>query len=91
MVSPPVQKNISIHAPRERSDQARCLRVIGHIPFQSTLLVRGATGYRLTTAITFTFQSTLLVRGATQQKAIREQMVEISIHAPRERSDITAQ
>ena len=56
--------------------------------FQSTLLVRGATFPGIMTrAIPEQFQSTLLVRGATSTKRSILINVDISIHAPRERSD----
>ena len=56
--------------------------------FQSTLLVRGAT-YRVKFAnLADLFQSTLLVRGATGFTAKSTIPVYISIHAPRERSDL---
>ena len=40
------------------------------------------------TSFSATFQSTLLVRGATQGELISFNPLEISIHAPRERSDV---
>ena len=56
--------------------------------FQSTLLVRGATQTPAPLADrTKPFQSTLLVRGATMFSAIKSMFKDISIHAPRERSD----
>ena len=59
----------------------------GLIPFQPTLLVRGATLVSATTSIIEQFQSTLLVRGATPQILADFLAKQISIHAPRERSD----
>ena len=38
--------------------------------------------------LTLAFQSTLLVRGATHKHTLRGIKEDISIHAPRERSDI---
>ena len=56
-------------------------------PFQSTLLVRGATRVNKVRTTDKGFQSTLLVRGATYKSALLEFDPFISIHAPRERSD----
>ena len=57
------------------------------VQFQSTLLVRGATCRPAATISFIQFQSTLLVRGATYQRMKQFHLWEISIHAPRERSD----
>ena len=80
---------ISIHAPREGSDvlgvQVRCY----HDLFQSTLPARGATyasGVRR--GVVESFQSTLPARGATVGDTITIRKPAISIHAPREGSDI---
>ena len=61
--------------------------MIGHIPFQSTLLVRGATVLHFRKMLILIFQSTLLVRGATTLTNVDLKLFFISIHAPRERSD----
>ena len=56
---------ISIHAPREGSDQTdvRCDKIT--VRFQSTLPVRGATLMAWSSTRSLIFQSTLPVRGAT--------------------------
>ena len=57
---------ISIHAPHARSDFAPALHCGQNWPFQSTLLMRGATGSDVgLLERTREFQSTLLMRGAT--------------------------
>ena len=57
--------------------------------FQSTLLMRGATGhYPSIAAYIIKFQSTLLMRGATAARRVHRQHVPISIHAPHARSDV---
>ena len=57
--------------------------------FQSTLLMRGATGpVILYYAVYHTFQSTLLMRGATPLVDARLANRGISIHAPHARSDL---
>ena len=56
--------------------------------FQSTLLVRGATKVYRQPETPPQFQSTLLVRGATKSLIMSETYGRISIHAPRERSDL---
>ena len=65
-----------------------CVSDTYKILFQSTLLVRGATHQRFSSAGRKLFQSTLLVRGATHVAAEPLVTVVISIHAPRERSDL---
>ena len=80
---------ISIHAPREGSD--RQAMITGLIPnqFQSTLPVRGATVYNhFHKNTSFLFQSTLPVRGATYGQYDLLIIHQISIHAPREGSDL---
>ena len=57
---------ISIHAPHARSDQFLVLDIIKILPFQSTLLMRGATRQRQHRRHSSQFQSTLLMRGATR-------------------------
>ena len=56
---------ISIHAPHARSDLRLLHPVRPHVTFQSTLLMRGATGECEDIMQDFLFQSTLLMRGAT--------------------------
>ena len=57
--------NISIHAPHTRSDPFPILPMPLLYPFQSTLLIRGATAFDATVRHLPVFQSTLLIRGAT--------------------------
>ena len=79
--------DISIHAPRERSD-ALNTSITGwenisiHAP-------RERSDYQLCLFRQFDhlFQSTLLVRGATVIVFLKNSYASISIHAPRERSD----
>ena len=81
---------ISIHAPREGSDPSPPRAGKRPGKFQSTLPARGATAYNVVVpAVSVPFQSTLPARGATQLAIIRRQLAEISIHAPREGSDVT--
>ena len=56
---------ISIHDPHARSDEFLLRDADSHKPFQSTLLMRGATTASLSMCLPSTFQSTLLMRGAT--------------------------
>ena len=56
---------ISIHAPREGSDTSSWKSVFPLRGFQSTLPVRGATGWEIPDPGRGRFQSTLPVRGAT--------------------------
>ena len=81
--------NISIHAPRERSDSKSWTHSIKIFYFNP----RSSWEERLLTLQTYNkkliFQSTLLVRGATRGKFLRAKRYIISIHAPRERSDIS--
>ena len=57
--------------------------------FQSTLPVRGATSIASACLLAMTlFQSTLPVRGATLSAIRPEREANISIHAPREGSDL---
>ena len=59
------RQDISIHAPHARSDFRFPVSRSTTVPFQSTLLMRGAT-VRLATLFALNqFQSTLLMRGAT--------------------------
>ena len=58
--------------------------------FLSTLPARGATAMPLNTVCTTLFLSTLPARGATGTEALYGSLVFISIHAPREGSDIRA-
>ena len=73
---------------RGATDEYKTERI--KIKFQSTLLVRGATTYNKIGLCTILFQSTLLVRGATIYPINYTKICLISIHAPRERSDMTA-
>ena len=60
------QLYISIHAPREGSDEDDACHAVGAETFQSTLPVRGATTPDLCVCHSKAiFQSTLPVRGAT--------------------------
>ena len=62
----PVITDISIHAPHARSDSSGEAAFFTSAVFQSTLLMRGATGSTdLMDVARFEFQSTLLMRGAT--------------------------
>ena len=56
--------------------------------FQSTLPVRGATPRGKPATVSVKFQSTLPVRGATRGDGGMVPSARISIHAPREGSDI---
>ena len=80
---------ISIHAPREGSDRMisiiRCLLKI----FQSTLPARGATIKMVCLLSLGLFQSTLPARGATKRARYLQKRIDISIHAPREGSDVS--
>ena len=80
---------ISIHAPREGSDAIEhCLSTRIYI-FQSTLPARGATvRFFIILIVQHVFQSTLPARGATFRFPKIVRAVQISIHAPREGSDV---
>ena len=81
---------ISIHAPREGSDDLYIILGLMCSKFQSTLPVRGATEGRYTVDPAYaSFQSTLPVRGATALLNYAGANSIISIHAPREGSDCT--
>ena len=82
---------ISIHAPREGSDRGPGIWGRRCASFLSTLPARGATRRRcrLIPAIT-KFLSTLPARGATQHCYRVRSAGTISIHAPREGSDLAA-
>ena len=59
-------------------------------PFQSTLLMRGATVLSICRCMVLaSFQSTLLMRGATRPLARFSRPTRISIHAPHARSDVS--
>ena len=79
---------ISIHAPREGSDCLISPGVLGRQPFQSTLPARGATYFCDHLRAPFPFQSTLPARGATLAGKPFAYYELISIHAPREGSDL---
>ena len=78
---------ISIHAPREGSDEDFRQSLQFSSSFLSTLPARGATNGRLRRPPRGLFLSTLPARGATGVLCFRPEDVEISIHAPREGSD----
>ena len=79
---------ISIHAPHARSDRRSRLTHWRRRIFQSTLLMRGATGDGGVGSSRYTFQSTLLMRGATVLLSVQYvNTFFISIHAPHARSD----
>ena len=63
-----VHSDISIHAPREGSDENLIESVRQECKFQSTLPVRGATCYNRNCKQGRGFQSTLPVRGATANR-----------------------
>ena len=83
----PVQ-NISIHAPREGSDVTGAVTKAFGALFQSTLPARGATRPWRPPGRPSTFQSTLPARGATPTFGCFMGEHGISIHAPREGSDL---
>ena len=80
---------ISIHAPREGSDADISEVTYFTCIFQSTLPVKGATLYNITIYEQEIFQSTLPVKGATFTEEEKQQKIAISIHAPREGSDVS--
>ena len=82
---------ISIHAPREGSDRLASAAYETAAIFLSTLPARGATR-RLggLPAMAAPFLSTLPARGATGRDRIPGKLALISIHAPREGSDLCA-
>ena len=65
LISDDIAILISIHAPRAGSDKQNGNLTAGHMLFQSTLPVRGATNSIKNIIGVLTFQSTLPVRGAT--------------------------
>ena len=80
--------DISIHAPREGSDQLPAGAEAHVEQFLSTLPARGATGSCRLSAAWKTFLSTLPARGATLTVLLHRADGAISIHAPREGSDL---
>ena len=78
--------------PRSSCEERRVL-VMGRDddkPFQSTLLMRGATVLSICRCMVLaSFQSTLLMRGATRPLARFSRPTRISIHAPHARSDVS--
>ena len=83
---------ISIHAPREGSDAGGYARQPDMIVFLSTLPARGATRWKPSLARwSPAFLSTLPARGATKICETCEGLIGISIHAPREGSDLRSQ
>ncbi len=86
----PCEYIISIHAPHARSDPTLNAINSGNLPFQSTLLMRGATQWAIFSShASILFQSTLLMRGATASAVRFQAFNAISIHAPHARSDST--
>ena len=79
---------ISIHAPREGSDGYGAYLPTVRRQFLSTLPVRGATGVAFHLPQYRLFLSTLPVRGATFLMGKARDDSAISIHAPREGSDL---
>ena len=79
---------ISIHAPREGSDPKSSAGTLTRLRFLSTLPARGATFKRDFSNITTIFLSTLPARGATSDPFHVYRFSIISIHAPREGSDV---
>ena len=79
---------ISIHAPREGSDSICARASTWSTLFLSTLPVRGATGVTVAVTVSPPFLSTLPVRGATDVPPVGPLARRISIHAPREGSDV---
>ena len=80
---------ISIHAPREGSDEPNANNTVCFTSFLSTLPARGATLYTTHNACwDGKFLSTLPARGATRAPAHHAKAGLISIHAPREGSDM---
>ena len=82
-----VPMSISIHAPREGSDDERCTQTIEEFEFQSTLPARGATVEVLADEATFVISIHAPREGsdAIQRRDFTQRG--ISIHAPREGSD----
>ncbi len=79
---------VSIHAPRGRSDSTHDQDTRLSDTFQSTLPVGGATNaISASQFLEGKFQSTLPVGGATVVVEISHISREVSIHAPRGRSD----
>ena len=81
--------NISIHAPREGSDG----QVVQRLHLLADFNPRSPRGERLLFTLTilmiWKFQSTLPARGATAWVGWLSPADQISIHAPREGSDVT--
>ena len=72
-----------------RGERQESLLTIFDVPeFQSTLPARGATIPAAVSAATYRFQSTLPARGATCPLSAARIIRSISIHAPREGSDV---
>ena len=80
---------ISIHAPREGSDGSPVRHYFSRQPFLSTLPARGATGIGRVQVWSKKFLSTLPARGATRYSDLCIRLSGISIHAPREGSDVS--
>ncbi len=85
--SPVEGGDISIHAPRGRSDPKHTSCSSLFQTFQSTLLAGGATSNDSLSHMSQIFQSTLLAGGATLTNTPEKHIKDISIHAPRGRSD----
>ena len=87
-MTPRQVEKISIHAPREGSDQIAAVKPVAAWVFLSTLPVRGATVRPSAVSPgAKRFLSTLPVRGATAAVLAGQYLGPISIHAPREGSD----
>ena len=83
------RRSFNPRSPRgERRPSLRAVRDM--LWFQSTLPARGATAPSAAHHSPRMFQSTLPARGATSAKSRSAHICEVSIHAPREGSDIAA-
>ena len=78
---------ISIHAPREGSDNVRHMAYNIDTIFQSTLPVRGATSATQAAQAEFEISIHAPREGSDMHKALDYAAQVISIHAPREGSD----
>ena len=80
---------ISIHSPHARGDTLNFVSRWMEVKFQSTPLMRGETPARLNIFQASGFQSTPLMRGETWAGQICGSDLQISIHSPHARGDIT--
>ena len=78
---------ISIHAPREGSDQKTKILIVSDNKFLSTLPARGATESKLKAFREEKISIHAPREGSDLMKIARNLCMEISIHAPREGSD----